>query len=63
MMRDTGILIFFAHILMRLSSADVDGNKVNCKVSLEMCQSIIKVKEAVRLVIFAPAREESIAGG
>ena len=63
MMRDTRILIFFAHILMRFSSADVDGYKVNWKLSLEMCQPIIKVNEAVRLVIFAPAREESIAGG
>ena len=62
-MRDTGILIFFVHILMRLSSADVDGYKVNWKLSLEMCQPIIRVNEAVRLVIFAPAREESIAGG
>ena len=48
---------------MRFSSADVDGYKVNWKLSLEMCQPIIKVNEAVRLVIFAPAREESIAGG
>ena len=62
MMRDTRILIFFASILMRFSSADVDGYKVNWKLSLEMCQPIINVNEAVRLVIFAPAREESIAG-
>ena len=47
---------------MRFSSADVDGYKVNWKLSLEMCQPIIKVNEAVRLVIFAPAREESITG-